>query len=159
MQQEQDLTVDFDGFPKQVAQILNLWIDSEKENMHKQSKFFCTFVIQKGHSTIGILEELDASDDDIPHVDEENGIRRFIPKYASLQVYERGSYKNLLHLQLDFYELDDLSIKKILSSKILNLTNENVRFEHILKDKDSSITDLEKKLDVQIKDLNKQNLK
>ena len=159
MKKEQDLIVDFDGFPNQVSQILNLCVETDKENRSQRSKYFCTFVIQKGHSTIGIFDALDASDDEIPHVDEENGIRRFIPKYASLQVFERGSFKNLLHLQLDFYELDDLSIKKSLSSKIILLQREIENLTDVISGQASKITELERKLDGQAEELHNQNAK
>jgi hypothetical protein len=104
-----DLVVDFEGFPKQINELLTQCSKKAKKSVH-----FCTFVIEVDKSRVGTGN----FDHDYPHVDEDHGWRRFIPKQAVLQVGEKGSFRNLLHLKLEFSELDDYTVKQKLLGEI-----------------------------------------
>lgn len=129
--------VDFDGFPRQIVLILSKCIKNGREE--NEANYFCTFSVQKSECLT--TERLGDLEGEVPHVDEENGLRRFIPKYACLQVYEKGSFRNLLHLQLDFYELDDLSVKHRLLSEVRHYQKECEALKLKIEEHSESITE------------------
>ena len=154
IKKEQDLVVNFNEFPNQIHNLLNLC----KNNPDSEDQdYFCTFHIEKGETFEGLLEALDNSEADIPHVDQEDGLRRFVPKHGLLSIYEKGSMRNLCHIKLDFNELDDLTVKSTLernlrlsltdNEKILTMINEYEnevdRLKTTISDKDQAMADLE----------------
>lgn len=110
-----DLVVDFEGFPEQINDILTQCT----KNTHT-SVYYCTFTIEVDRRVFSTGH----FDNDCPHVDEECGWRRFLPKQAVLQVFEKGSFRNLLHLKLEFSELDDYTVKQKLLSELDSIRKE-----------------------------------
>lgn len=142
MKTQQDLVVEFDDFPKEVAQILNNCIDHSLAKKSGGQQYFATFEIEQG-AGMGLMDALEASDNqEIPHVDHDNGLRRFVPKAAVLKVFERGTFKNLLHLHLEFNELDDFSIKQIMIERIDRCHQTIDNLHSVIDEKDAIITKL-----------------
>lgn len=113
----------------------------------------------------GLLEALDRSSDQLPHVDEDGGLRRFIPKQGHFKIYEKGTMRNMVHLKLDFYELDDLSVKCTLernlrfslennekliaefTARIIELESQTI----VLEERNVQIADLKAQLEIELK--------
>lgn len=127
IQKEQDLVVDFENFPAEVHQILKKCTRSEEEH----AEFVCKFSISK-HVVLPKGMQINAESQ---HVDEESGLRRFIPKEASLKVYQRCSYRNIPLLTLNFMELDDFTIKQKLLQDLEKADKENQRLHTIIEEK------------------------
>ncbi|CAI2360111.1 unnamed protein product [Moneuplotes crassus] len=122
IRKENDLLVDFDGFPGEFRKIMKrctldggfecvlemeLIQNREKQEDQEEEKF-CE------------LEK----DPKFPHVDQPDGMRRFIPKVAKLVISQRNEFRKLLHFQAKFYEVDDYTVKQMLLKNIQHLNEE-----------------------------------
>jgi len=149
LKKEQNIVIEFEGFPKELAAMAK---KCSKPKGKTESKFFCNFNICRGESSNCDFDTPEWYDN-LPHVDEPSGYRRFIPKYGCLEIYERGTFKNMLHLKLDFYELDDLSVKNKLINDIHQSREETENIQKLAKENDKLVKDKEKELKAKEKEL------
>jgi ribosomal protein L15 len=146
LQREQDIVIDFGGFPKELLAILGKC----KKTAGKPGKLFCKFSICRGDAAQCGLGTI-GGDDRSPHVDEANGLRRFVPKFGSMEVFEAGKFKNVLQFRLEFHELDDLSVKNKLINDLDQLREETDKVQKVAKENDKLAKDKDKEIQALIK--------